>query len=310
MVNLRKEVFLCLRKGANKMPRYKGSCGCYNKHDAREIGLIPAIVWNDILDRSEHLDTNPMWYDQKDAADRLGIPERSMYRAVEKLMEVGRITKKKGYRPGTTVTTTWITIIEDSDLVERKTQNGEPGTTLLAVPRNCDLAVPILKDTNTNDTNSLGTAKDDEEPRLKPPVLLSRLAITFGQRKLPSNFVSKKERLAAIAKLQKEFSDDEILLGAKLCSSQKEKTFENGNTWKPDVLWFTDPAKTSSVSKFIERAIVEEKEYDEETLALFEVAVQSGYAKSIEECKESWVDIYIEFRKSNEYKEFFNGRKN
>lgn len=167
------------------MPRYKGSCGCYNRHDAREIGLIPAIVWNDILDRSEHLDINPMWYDQKDAADRLGIPERSMYRAVEKLMEVGRITKKKGYRPGTTVTTTWITIVEDPDSVEQNTQNGEPGTTLLAVPRNCDLAVPILKETNTNDTNSAGTAKD-EVFVLNPATVLSALKRIFKQAGYPT----------------------------------------------------------------------------------------------------------------------------
>ena len=36
------------------MPRFKGSCGCYNREDARTIGLVPAIVWNDMLDRSEH----------------------------------------------------------------------------------------------------------------------------------------------------------------------------------------------------------------------------------------------------------------
>jgi len=123
------------------MPKFKGSCGCYNRDDARRLGLVPAIVWNDMLDRSEHFGTNPMWYDQKDAADRLGIPERTLYRAVDTLVEAGRITKKKGYRPGTTVSTTWITINEEESVAV-------PGTTHLAVPRNDDLAVPILNDTN------------------------------------------------------------------------------------------------------------------------------------------------------------------
>ena len=134
------------------MPRFKGSCGCYNREDARTIGLVPAIVWNDMLDRSEHFGINPMWYDQKDAAERLGIPERTLYRAVDVLVEVGRIAKKKGYRPGTTTSTTWVTINEEDSVAV-------PGTTHLAVPRNDDLAVPILNDTN-NDTNGGGSIID------------------------------------------------------------------------------------------------------------------------------------------------------
>ena len=133
------------------MPKYKNSCGCYNKHDARTIGLVPAIVWNDMLDRSEHFESNPMWYDQKDAAERLGIPERTLYRAVDTLVEAGRITKKKGYRPGTTTTTTWVTINENYIVAV-------PGTTDLAVPRNDDLAVPILKETKERDSQGV-TAK-------------------------------------------------------------------------------------------------------------------------------------------------------
>lgn len=130
------------------MPKYKGTCGCYNRQDARELGLVPAIIWNDMLDRSEHFDINPMWYDQKDAAERLGIPERTLYRAVDTLVEAGRITKKKGYRPGTTTTTTWVTIVEDDSVAV-------PGTTDLAVPRNDDLAVPILKETEERDSQGV-----------------------------------------------------------------------------------------------------------------------------------------------------------
>ena len=93
-----------------------------------------------------------MWYDQKDAAERLGIPERTLYRAVDVLVEAGRIAKKKGYRPGTTTSTTWVTINEEDSVAV-------PGTTHLAVPRNDDLAVPILNDTN-NDTNGGGSIID------------------------------------------------------------------------------------------------------------------------------------------------------
>lgn len=134
------------------MPRFKGSCGCYNREDARTIGLVPAIVWNDMLDRAEHFDINPMWYDQKEAADRLGMSETSLKRAVDKLVEAGRITKRKGYRPGTTVSTTWITIFENvNDDTSRKSD--------LTLPRKSDLAVPILNDTN-NETNGGGSILD------------------------------------------------------------------------------------------------------------------------------------------------------
>lgn len=142
------------------MPRFKGSCGCYNREDARTIGLVPAIVWNDMLDRAEHFEINPMWYDQKDAAERLGIPERTLYRAVDTLVEAGRIAKKKGYRPGTTISTTWITINEEGSVAV-------PGTTDLAVPRMPDLAVPILKETKQRDSSG-GNANDEDSGDMIP----------------------------------------------------------------------------------------------------------------------------------------------
>lgn len=126
------------------MPRFKGSCGCYNREDARQLGLAAAVVWNDMLDRAEHFDANPMWYDQKEAANRLGMSETSLKRAVDKLVDAERITKRKGYRPGTTISTTWITIFENvnSD-TSRKSD--------LTLPRKSDLVLPILKDTKETD---------------------------------------------------------------------------------------------------------------------------------------------------------------
>lgn len=124
------------------MPRFKGSCGCYNRDDARQFGVVPAIVWNDMLDRSEHFDTNPMWYDQCDAADRLGIPRQTINRAVKTLEEVGRIETKLGYRPGTTITTTWVTInAEESQLRDNLDAQNEH-------PKDAQNEHPIYKDTN------------------------------------------------------------------------------------------------------------------------------------------------------------------
>lgn len=131
------------------MPKFKGSCGCYNRQDARDLGLAPAIVWNDLLDRAEHFDENPMWYDQNDAAERLGMDRRAVNRAITKLNTIGRIEKKIGYRPGSSVTTTWVTIKEDVSILEvpkrasRKYQNEHP----------------IINDTNINNTDTASQPK-------------------------------------------------------------------------------------------------------------------------------------------------------
>lgn len=170
------------------MPKFKGSCGCYNRDDARKLGLVPAIVWNDMLDRSEHFNSNPMWYDQKDAADRLGIPERTLYRAVDTLVEAGRIAKKKGYRPGTTISTTWITINEEESVAV-------PGTTDLAVPRNDDLAVPILNDTNKSTEGGIidfGMMKAIVQKFVRDHQSQSN-PITFTPSKLKEYYPSLKE---------------------------------------------------------------------------------------------------------------------
>lgn len=224
------------------MPRYKGTCGCYNRQDARELGLVPAIIWNDMLDRSEHFDANPMWYDQKDAAERLGIPERTLYRAVDTLVEAGRITKKKGYRPGTTTTTTWVTIVEDDNVAV-------PGTTDLAVPRNDDLAVPILKETKENDTNT-GTANDKTD-RIKPAQLYSRVHSFFGGR-----HDRRKAMVAAIETLQEELSDETIILGCQEIAAHPTFKTKEGDevTWTLSMLLLRDRDGLSKTADIILKA--------------------------------------------------------
>lgn len=225
------------------MPRYRGTCGCYNRQDARELGLAPAIVWNDMLDRSEHFNINPMWYDQKDAAERLGIPERSMNRAVERLVEAGRIEKKKGYRPGTTTSTTWVTIIEEESVGGSRNDD-------LAVPRNDDLAVPILKETKENDTDTIGIsnvkASSEETIRMKPEVLYTRTKSIFKQRK----DIDRKQCVEGIRKLQERLEDEDILAFASYCATEarsKPLVGDDGREWHPTFFWFTDPNKTDKV---------------------------------------------------------------
>lgn len=114
------------------MPRFKGANGCYNKHDARELGLAPAVIWNDIIDRAEQFDAQKIWYDQKMASERLGIPQQTISRSIQTLQEAGRIKVEGGYRPNSSVRTTWITVVDeylDDNLITqnelpKETQNG------------------------------------------------------------------------------------------------------------------------------------------------------------------------------------------
>lgn len=102
------------------MPRYKNSSGCYNREDARRYGLTVAVVWNDILDRAEHFDVTPMWYDQQQASERLGIPRQTINRAVKVLQVEGRLKAKVGYRPNSTTKTTWIEVLAEETEMDGK----------------------------------------------------------------------------------------------------------------------------------------------------------------------------------------------
>lgn len=133
------------------MPRYKGTCGCYNRQDARELGLVPAIIWNDMLDRSEHFDINPMWYDQKDAAERLGIEYHRLNRSIQTLIDAGRITVKGGLRPNSTTRTTWVTILEDDSEISNSNSRNEQNVHF----RNEQNEIPILKETKERDSQGV-----------------------------------------------------------------------------------------------------------------------------------------------------------
>ena len=126
------------------MPRFKDACGCYNKEDARELGLTAAVIWYDILNNSELFEANPIWYDQRKAGDRLGIPYQTISRAIKTLEEAGRISVKVGYRPNSTIKTTWITILVPDLDEHQKSQN--------EISKKSQNEISILKEKKKEDT--------------------------------------------------------------------------------------------------------------------------------------------------------------
>ena len=228
------------------MPRFKGASGCFNKHDARELGLAAAVIWYDVLDRAEQFDAQKIWYDQKMASERLGIPNQTISRSLQTLQEDGRITVEGGYRPNSSVRTTWITIdnwyLEDGLGENLIPQNGEP-----KVPQNGET---ILKDTKENDTDTIGIsnveASSEETIRMKPEVLYTRTKSIFKQRK----DIDRKQCVEGIRKLQERLEDDDILAFASYCATEarsKPLVGNDGTEWHPTFFWFTDPNKTDKV---------------------------------------------------------------
>lgn len=137
------------------MPRFKGSCGAYSKEDALELGLTAAVIWNDILNRAEWLDTTKIYYEQNKASDRLGIPRQTINANLKKLESSGRIIISGGYIPNTSIRTTFIEITEDyvsdssDDNELHDNQEAENG-----IPKEAENGIPYIKyDTNINNTN-------------------------------------------------------------------------------------------------------------------------------------------------------------
>lgn len=276
------------------MPKFKGSCGCYNREDARTIGLVPAIVWNDILDRAEHFDMNPMWYDQCDAGERLGIPRQTINRAVKTLEDVGRIKTKLGYRPGTTTTTTWINIISE------ETQTGDILDAQNEHPKDAQNEHPIYKETN-NDTDNTMSA-----PRMKPSALRQELARIFK-----SSDPSKKQSTQSVAQLQERIDDDQLILKAARKMKAQPPIEIKGRMWKPDYFWFVNPDKTDTVAKRIIEAVKDdliEEEIPEGLREQYDVAITLGEAQDYNECRENWGKILPKIKFTDEYRRLTDGR--
>ena len=147
------------------MPKFKGSCGAYSKEDALELGLTAAVIWNDILNRAEWLNTTKIYYEQNKAGDRLGIPRQTINTNLKKLESSGRIIVSGGYIPNTSIRTTFIEITDDyisdnsDDNELDDNQEAENG-----IPKEAENGIPYIKyDTKGNNTNIKESKERKEE---------------------------------------------------------------------------------------------------------------------------------------------------
>lgn len=197
------------------MPRFKDACGCYNKSDAAQFGLATAVVWFDILNHAEIHNINPVWYDQKRASERLGIPCSTVSDSINKLTEAGRLKKKVGYRPGTVVKTTWLEIIAED--LDGNQKSGD------RISKKSDSRISILKD---NNIKNIETSKEKSSSSLDDFISLVLETAGFS----PTATKIREATPAAKKALQDKVPKEDIIKAAEAIKLIKEGKIGSGLT--------------------------------------------------------------------------------
>lgn len=197
------------------MPRFKDACGCYNKSDAAQFGLATAVVWFDILNHAEIHNINPVWYDQKRASERLGIPCSTVSDSINKLTEAGRLKKKVGYRPGTTVKTTWLEIMAED--LDGNQKSGD------RISKKSDSRISILKD---NNIKNIETSKEKSSSSLDDFISLVLETAGFS----PTATKIREATPAAKKALQDKVPKEDIIKAAEAIKLIKEGKIGSGLT--------------------------------------------------------------------------------
>ena len=207
------------------MPKYSGSCGCYNREMAQEFGVITAIIYNDIEDKFDYyeregeLQDGYFYLSQTNRADALAIPRKSYGQGLTRLEEAGLIKKKVGYKPGTTIKATWVMLVREDERAAFSLGENDQS-------RMGENDQSILYDTKEPDSPTESVSEG-----MRPEVLYSRIHSMF---KGPHEM--RKQKIEAIRTLKNTYqlSDDTILNGFRAIADNP--TFIIKET-KEEVTW-------------------------------------------------------------------------
>lgn len=295
------------------MPRFKNVSGCYNKHDAREFGLAAAVVWNDIIDRAEHFDAEKIWYDQSMASERLGIPQQTISRSLKTLEEVGRIKVDGGYRPNSSIRTTWISVSEDYLDDNLITQNGYSKVTQNGYSILNDTKEPYLL-LETQQEGGVEEKEEDVATILSLTQLLatiSQLVRTHNRRNKEKLFFDKKKMEANYDRLKEKLEDAGLDFGKKEVEQVFKRALDSINEADSKANYL---AGTNQVDVFfhpnnIQHFLLsgEVKEYDEVTARAYNWIINNGYAKDVADIKAREDEIYKQVIDNEEYQRVLRG---
>lgn len=162
--------------------------------------------------------------------------------------------------------------------------------------------IPDIKQDNKQEDNSY---IDESISSMLPSALNMQLRRIF---KVKGSQQSRKTRINAVARLQKEFSDEDILKAATVCSSQKPIQTRDGKEWRPNYLWFTEPSNFESVAKVIEYKTYEtETEYTDSQRASIQWCIDNGYASSFEDYEERKTEVWMQVHDIEEWQKIGQG---
>lgn len=212
------------------MPKFSGSCGCYNREMAQKFGVITAIIYNDIEDKFDYyeregeLQDGYFYLSQTNRADALAIPRKSYGQGLSRLEEAGLIKKKVGYKPGTAIKATWVMLVREDE------------RTAFSLGENDQSRLGENDQSIYNDTKEPDSPQESVDGGMRPEALYSRVHSMF---KGPHEM--RKQKIEAICHLKDEYqlSDDTILTGFRAIADNPTFTIKDTGeeiTWNLSML--------------------------------------------------------------------------
>lgn len=191
----------------------------FNRELAQELGISAALLYQELQRKQFYWreqgrlnEEGMFWCDQKAIGDWILLHPNNVSKAAKVLEDAGLIVKKVGYRPGTTITTTWWKAVI-------------PGINETVIPRNQRNSDSYIKAT-TKAVTEKESPNRDSETRMLPSALYSKLRTAFPG----SSNDMRKKKIEAVEKLQTEFelSDETILDGVSEIAKHPTYKFKDG----------------------------------------------------------------------------------
>lgn len=224
----------------------------FNRELAREYGVTAALLYQELYRKYFYwkeqgkLVDGKFWCDQAVIAEWLLVSTSTLGRTIKILKEAGLIATETHYKPGSSETTTWWEI-SDWDATSAHDEHSCGNT------HDDDSYIKADKETDT-----VTRSAETDDQKMKPEALYSRVkAFWKGPNEL------RKQKVAALAKLQEDLSDETIIEGFRLIAKNPTISLSNGDEFTytlTNMLVRDDLTKTAvNLVKAVEKSQVKKK---------------------------------------------------
>lgn len=209
----------------------------FNREMGERFGITGALIYQELVRKQFYWEKQGKlvdgWFyeDQAIIGDWVLCRRETVNRAVKPIIDAGLLEKKAGYKPGTTVRTTWWRAPNPNcafSEVNPKSLSIEVGSKSLSILNQKESNQYSVAKTKKTDSESPDPAsnetpiarKEDSEPtevRMFPSAILQRARSFFPGSRRDNN----KKQLEKIEEVQKILSDETIIAGFKALGEQK-----------------------------------------------------------------------------------------